>query len=77
VRKRFVNFVYNGEHLFAYKIDGPSAGAAESLTVRNQPSGLFANFLAAVRAGEGKHDRDGDIGHEALSSFGSLRHSLS
>jgi hypothetical protein len=72
-----VNFVYDGEHLFAYKIDGPSAGAAESLTVRNQPSALFINFLTAVRAGEGKLERDGHIAHEAFSSFGSLRHSLS
>jgi hypothetical protein len=33
-RNRFVRFVYNRNHVFAYKIDGPSAEAAEGLTVR-------------------------------------------
>jgi hypothetical protein len=44
-RDRFVGFVYNGNHLFAYKIDGLSAEAAEGLTVRYQPSDLSADFL--------------------------------
>src|SRR5262249_54219553 len=60
-------------HLFAYKIDGPSAGAAEGLTVRYRPAGLFGDFLATVRAREGKLDDDGDVGHEAFSSPESLR----
>jgi hypothetical protein len=33
-RNRFVGFVYNRNHVLAYKIDGPSAEAAEGLTVR-------------------------------------------
>jgi hypothetical protein len=64
-RNRFLDFVYNGNHPFAYKIDGQSAGAAEGLTVCYQPSDLSADFLAAVRTGEGKLDGHGDIGHRA------------
>jgi hypothetical protein len=37
-----MNFVYNGKHLLAYKIDGPSTGAAEGLAVRYRPAGLLA-----------------------------------
>jgi hypothetical protein len=51
-RERFLDFIYNGNHLFASKIDGHSAEGADGLTVRYQPSNLFANFLAAMRAGE-------------------------
>ena len=58
-RERFLDLVYSGKHLFAYKVDGLSAEAAEGLAVRYQPSSLFADFLAAMRAGEGKLDDHG------------------
>jgi hypothetical protein len=74
-RDRFVGFVYNGNHFFAYKIDGLSAEAAEGLTVRYQPSDLSADFLTAVRAGEGK--LDDHVGHEPASSLESLCRSTS
>jgi hypothetical protein len=67
VRERFVDFVYNGKHLFAYEIDGQPAEGADGLTVRHQPSSLFADFLAAVRAGEGKLDDHGVVRYEAPS----------
>ena len=76
-RNRFVDFVYNGNHFFAYEIDSQSAKVADGLTVRYQPSDLFAEFLAAVQAGEGKLDDHGNVGHEAPSSPESLRQSRS
>ena len=57
-RERFVDFIYNGNHLFASKINDQSAEGADGLTVRYQPSNLLANFLAAMRAGEGEDHRD-------------------
>jgi hypothetical protein len=53
-RERFLDFIYNGNHLFASRIDGQSAEGADGLTVRYQPSNLFANFLAAMRQGKGR-----------------------
>jgi hypothetical protein len=58
-RERFLDFIYNGNHLFASKIDGQSAEGADGLTVRSQPSNLFANFRAAMRAGEREVDDHG------------------
>jgi hypothetical protein len=65
---RFLDFIYNGNHLFASKIDGQSAEGADGLTVCYQPSNLFANFLAAMRAGEREVDDRRDVGHGARSS---------
>jgi hypothetical protein len=64
-RERFLDLIYNGNHLFASKIDGQSAEGADGLTVRYQPSNLFANFLAAMRAGEREVDDHRDVGHGA------------
>jgi hypothetical protein len=68
-RKRFVDFVDNSNHLFAYKIDGPSAEGADGLTVRYQPSDLFADLLVAVRVGEGQLDDHGTSVMGALAAI--------
>jgi hypothetical protein len=76
-RERFLDFIYNGNHLFASKIDGQSAEGADGLTVRYQPSNLFANLLAAMRAGEREVDDHRDVGHWGALLPESLHRSIS